>query len=356
MGFSVGIVGLPNVGKSTLFKALTKKEIDISNYPFCTIDPNVGIVKVPDERLEKLADFSSSKKIIPTAIEFVDIAGLVKDAHKGEGLGNKFLANIREVEMIVHLVRGFEDGKITHVSNKINPQNDLETINLELILADIETVNKRLVKTEKEARSGDKEAILFKGVLEKYKSVLEDEKMANSVELDENEKKVFKGFQLLTNKPILYVVNVNENQEIDKNKILPEIENKIFLPIKFEMDLSELSQEETSEFRKETNLDKNISGLDELIVKCYDLLNLMTFLTTGKDETRAWTVRKNSTAPQAGSAIHGDFEEKFIKASVINWQELLNSESWHNAIEKGALRTEGKEYVVQDGDVIEFKI
>ena len=356
MGFSVGIVGLPNVGKSTLFKALTKKEIDISNYPFCTIDPNVGIVKVPDERLEKLAKFSESKKIISTAIEFVDIAGLVKDAHKGEGLGNKFLANIREVEMIVHLVRGFEDGKITHINNKINPQDDSEIINLELILADIETVNKRLVKVEKEVRSGDKEAILFKSVLEKYKSALENEKMANSVELDENEKKVFKGFQLLTAKPILYVVNVNEDQEINKNEILPEINNKLFLPIKFELDLSELSKEEADEFRKETSLNKNIFGLDELIIKCYDLLNLMTFLTTGKDETRAWTVKKNSTAPQAGNAIHGDFEEKFIKASVINWQELLNSGSWHNAIEKGALRTEGKEYIVQDGDVIEFKI
>lgn len=356
MGFSVGIVGLPNVGKSTLFKALTKKEIDISNYPFCTIDPNVGIVKVPDERLQKLADFSSSKKIIPTAIEFVDIAGLVKDAHKGEGLGNKFLANIREVDMIVHLVRGFEDGKITHVSNKINPEDDLETINMELILADIETVNKRLIKTEKEARSGDKEAILFKSVLEKYKLALEDEKMANSVELDENERKVFKGFQLLTNKPILYVINVNENQEINKNKILPEIKNKIFLPIKFEMDLSELSKEEVLEFRKETNLDKNISGLDELIVRCYDLLDLMTFLTTGKDETRAWTIRKDSTAPQAGSAIHGDFKEKFIRASVINWQELLNAGSWQNAVDQGILRTEGKEYIVQNGDVIEFKI
>ena len=356
MGFSVGIVGLPNVGKSTLFKALTKKEIDISNYPFCTIDPNVGIVKVPDQRLEKLAKFSESAKIIPTAIEFVDIAGLVKNAHQGEGLGNKFLANIREVEMIVHLVRGFEDGKITHINNKINPQDDLEIINLELILADIETINKRLVKTEKEARSGDKEAILFKSVLEKYKSALENEQMANSVELNENEKKVFKGFQLLTSKPILYVVNVNENQTINKNEILPEIKNKLFLPIKFELDLSELSEEEMLEFRKETSLDENISDLDELIVKCYDLLNLMTFLTTGKDETRAWTVKKNSTAPQAGNAIHGDFEEKFIKASVINWQELLDSGSWHNAIEKGALRTEGKEYIVQDGDVVEFKI
>jgi GTP-binding protein YchF len=242
--------------------------------------------------------------------------------------------------MIVHIVRGFEDGKITHVNNKINPKDDMEIINLELILADIETVNKKLVKTEKEARSGDKEAILFKNILEKYKSLLENEKMANAVELDKNEKIASKGFQLLTNKPILYVVNVNENQEIDKNKILPEIENKIFLPIKFEMDLSELSKEETLEFKKETNLNKNISGLDELITKCYNLLNLMTFLTTGKDETRAWTVKKNSTAPQAGSAIHGDFEEKFIKASIINWQKLLNAGSWQNAIDQGILKTD----------------
>lgn len=356
MGFSVGIVGLPNVGKSTLFKALTKKEIDISNYPFCTIDPNVGIVKVPDKRLQKLADFSKSKKIIPTAIEFVDIAGLVKDAHKGEGLGNKFLANIREVDIIVHIVRGFENGNITHVNNKIDPQDDSETINIELILADIETTNKRLTKVEKEARSGDKEAILFKSVLEKYKSALENEKMANTVNLDKNEKIASKGFQLLTNKLVLYVININENQTIEKDKILPEIKNKVFIPIKFEMDLSELSPEEAQEFKEETNLDKDISSLNDLITRCYNLLGLITFLTTGEDETRAWTVKKDSTAPQAGNAIHGDFEEKFIKASVINWKKLLESGSLQNAIEKGLLRTEGKEYIVQDGDVIEFKI
>jgi len=356
MSLSVGIVGLPNVGKSTLFKALTKKEIDISNYPFCTIDPNVGIVKVPDERLEKLAVFSKSKKTVPTAIEFVDIAGLVKDAHKGEGLGNKFLANIREVDMIVHLVRGFEDGNIVHIDNKINPKSDLETINLELILADLETINKRLIKTEKEARSGDKEAILFRSVLEKYKTAKKKKKMANSVKLDKNEKDVFRGFQLLTDKPILYVINVNENQEINENKFLPEIENKIFLPIKFELDLSELSKDEAEEFRKETKLDKNISSLDELITKCYKSLNLITFLTTGEMETRAWTVKKNSTAPQAGSAIHGDFEEKFIRANIINWRKLLDVGSWQNAADKGILKTEGKEYIVQDGDVVEFKI
>ena len=356
MSFSVGIVGLPNVGKSTLFKTLTKKEIDISNYPFCTIDPNVGVVKVPDERLRKLAEFSCSKKIIPTVIEFVDIAGLVKGAHRGEGLGNKFLANIREVDMIVHVVRGFENDNIIHVSDKINPQDDLEIINLELVLADLETVNKRLVKTEKEARSGDKEALLLKVVLSKYKTALEDEKMANSVELSQNEKRVVQGLQLLTNKPVLYVINVSEDQEIDSSKFLPEIENKIFLPIKFELDLSELTKEEAQEFRRETSLDENIIGLDELITRCYSLLNLITFLTTGEMETRAWTIRKDSTAPQAGSAIHSDFEEKFIRANIINWQKLLDAGSWQKAIDQGILKIEGKDYIVQDGDVIEFKI
>lgn len=356
MGFSVGIVGLPNVGKSTLFKTLTKKEIDISNYPFCTIDPNVGIVKVPDERLQKLADFSRSEKIIPTAIEFVDIAGLVKDAHKGEGLGNKFLANIREVDMIAHLVRGFEDSNITHVSGKTNPQSDVEIINLEMILADLETVSKSLSKIEKEARSGDKNSVAMKNILEKYKQALENEKFANTVILDEAEKRVFKGLQFLTNKPILYIINVNENQKINKEKILPKIENKIFIPIKFELDLSELSSEEALEFRTETKLDENISSLEDFIAKCYNLLGLVTFLTTGKDETRAWTIKKNSTAPQAGRAIHSDFEEKFIRASVINWQKLLYAGSWQNAADKGLLRTEGKEYIVQDGDVVEFKI
>ncbi|MFZ2970205.1 MAG: redox-regulated ATPase YchF [Minisyncoccia bacterium] len=356
MGFSVGIVGLPNVGKSTLFKALTKKEIDISNYPFCTIDPNVGIVKVPDQRLEKLTVFSKSKKTVPTAIEFVDIAGLVKDAHKGEGLGNKFLANIREVDMIAHIVRGFEDNNIIHVSGKTDPRSDVETINLELILSDLETVTKSLSKVEKEARSGDKNAIALKNILEKYKKVMEDGKFANSVILDDIEKKVSKGLQLLTNKPILYIVNVNENQKIDETKLLAEIKNKIFVPIKFELDLSELSLEEAGEFKKETNLDHNISSLDDLITKCYDLLGLVTFLTTGEDETRAWTIKKDSTAPQAGRAIHTDFEQKFIRASVINWQKLLEAGSWSSAVEKGLLRTEGKEYIVQDGDVIEFKI
>lgn len=356
MGFSVGIVGLPNVGKSTLFKTLTKKEVDISNYPFCTIDPNVGIVKVPDPRLEKLAVFSKSKKIVPTAIEFVDIAGLVKDAHKGEGLGNKFLANIREVDMIAHVVRGFEDGNIIHVSNKIDPKGDIEVINLELILADLETVNKMLSRSERDVKSGDKAAIIQKNILARYKDALEKGKMANTVRIEETEKEAAKSISLLTNKPVLFVVNVNESQKIDKDNFLPDIKNKVFLPIKFELDLAELPDQEASEFRKEANMDKNISSLDELITRCYDLLGLITFLTTGEDETRAWTIKKDSTAPQAGRAIHTDFEQKFIRASVINWQKLLDAGSWANAVEKGLLRTEGKEYIVQDGDVIEFKI
>jgi len=356
MGFSVGIVGLPNVGKSTLFKILTKKEIDISNYPFCTIDPNVGIVKVPDERLDKLTKFSKSAKTIPTAIEFVDIAGLVKGAHEGEGLGNKFLSNIREVDMIVHIVRGFENGKITHVHNKVDPASDVETINTELILSDLETVEKRLAKIEKEARSGDKKAIALKAVLEKYKTALENEKMANTVKLDEKEKEIKKELQLLTDKPILYVVNVSEDQKVSELDILPDIENKLFLPIQFELDLAELSPEEVEDFRKEASVDSQISRMEDLTTRCYELLGLITFLTTGKDETRAWTIKKGSTAPQAGSAIHSDFEEKFIRASVINWQKLIEAGSLGNAVEKGLLRTEGKTYIVQDGDVIEFKI
>lgn len=349
-------MGLPNVGKSTLFKTLTKKEIDISNYPFCTIDPNVGIVKVPDARLEKLTEFSESAKTIPTAIEFVDIAGLVKGAHEGEGLGNKFLANIREVDMIAHIVRGFPSGKITHVHDKVDPAHDVDVINTELILADLDTVEKRLAKVEKEARSGEKKAIALKVVLEKYKAALKNERMAHTVELDEKEQETVKELQLLTSKPVLYVVNVSEEQKDSELDILPDIPNKIFLPIQFELELTELPPEEAEVFRAEAKLDPKISSLEDLTARCYGLLGLITFLTTGKDETRAWTIRQGSTAPQAGSAIHSDFEEKFIKASVINWQKLIDAGSLGNAVEKGLLRTEGKTYVVQDGDVIEFKI
>jgi len=374
MGFSAGIVGLPNVGKSTLFKALTKKSVDISNYPFCTIDPNVGVVKVPDERLEKLAKFSRSKKIVPTAIEFVDIAGLVKNAHQGEGLGNKFLANIREVDMIVQVVRGFESGKITHVNNKVDPLADIETINLELILADLNTVNNALEKNSRGVKANDKLAIKSEGILLKYKEALEKEQLASAVEIDKSDWENNPDFlgmtiakQLLTNKPMLYVVNVSENKELGYQRSkLNSLSNVLFLPIKMEAELSELSEEEIALLRKEyiSGTDKinkadgeyEAATLDELIKKCYQLLNLITFLTTGMDETRAWTIKKNSTAPQAGRAIHSDFEEKFIRANVINWRDLINAGSLQGAAEKGLLRTEGKSYIVKDGDVIEFRI
>jgi len=374
MGFSAGIVGLPNVGKSTLFKALTKKSVDISNYPFCTIDPNVGVVKVPDERLEKLAKFSRSKKIVPTAIEFVDIAGLVKNAHQGEGLGNKFLANIREVDMIVQVVRGFESGKITHVNNKVDPLADIETINLELILADLNTVNNALEKNSRGVKANDKLAIKSEGILLKYKEALEKEQLASAVEIDKSDWENNPDFlgmtiakQLLTNKPMLYVVNVSENKELGYQRSkLNSLSNVLFLPIKMEAELSELSEEEIALLRKEyiSGTDKinkadgeyEAATLDELIKKCYQLLNLITFLTTGMDETRAWTIKKNSTAPQAGRAIHSDFEEKFIRANVINWRDLINAGSLQGASEKGLLRTEGKSYIVKDGDVIEFRI
>lgn len=325
----IGIVGLPNVGKSTLFNALTKKGVLAANYPFATIDPSVGIVPVPDERLWKLSEFSKSKKTIPAVVEFVDIAGLVAGASKGEGLGNKFLANIREVDAILEVVRVFEDKDIIHVENKVDPTHDVTVINMELMLADLETVLKRLDTNNRDFKRGEKDAVLLHGALEKVKLVLEDEKMASTAVLDDKEKPLIAQMNLLTMKPILYALNISEaSDNVDYQA--PGMFVKID-PV----------------FEK---------GLDELIKKSYELLGLQTYFTTGEDESRAWTIKIGSTAPQAGAAIHTDFLTKFIRAQVINWQDLLDAGSIGEARGKGLLRTEGKDYIVKDGDVIEFLV
>lgn len=349
----IGIVGLPNVGKSTLFKALTRNPVDINNYPFCTIEPNVGIVKVPDERLEKLATMSNSKKVVPAIVEFVDIAGIVKGASVGEGLGNKFLANIREVDAIVQVVRVFENGSIVHVSNKIDPAGDIEVINTELILADLETVNKTEVRIEKEVRGNKKGADKQLETVRKIKCVLEKGKLANEIEeitealSEENSKIIIREMSLLTMKPFLFVYNVSDVSQ----KLSNELENRphVKLDIKIEEELNEMTKEEIEEMELRSNI-------NELILKSYELLGLITFLTTGEDESRAWTIKKGSTAPMAGAAIHNDFKDRFIFADVIFWDKLLKAGSWGKARELGLLRTEGKEYVVKDGDVVEFKV
>lgn len=360
MSLSVGIVGLPNVGKSTLFKTITKKQVDISNYPFCTIEPNVGVVAVPDERLEKLAIFSNSKKIVPATIQFVDIAGLVRNANKGEGLGNQFLAHIKEVDMICEVVRVFNNGDIIHVEGKIDPKSDIEIINYELILKDLDVVEKHLEKTKKEAKSGDKEKIKRAELLEQMKNELQ--KSALLYSLSKNEefesiRAIAQELGLLTIKPILFLFNGEKNsQNLDhiKNlrKELSFIEHFVLMDVKLEAEITELSEEE----KKELGYEGSESSLDLLIKSCYNLLNLITFLTTGEDETRAWTIEARCSAPQAAGKIHSDFEKQFIRAEVIYWRNLLDAGSLIKAKEKGLIKTEGKEYLVKDGDVIEFKI
>ncbi|MES3004727.1 MAG: redox-regulated ATPase YchF [Patescibacteria group bacterium] len=365
MSLSIGIVGLPNVGKSTLFNALTKKSVPAENYPFCTIDPSVGIVPVPDERLWKLTELSKSAKTIPAVVEFVDIAGLVKGASTGEGLGNKFLTNIRETDAILEVVRIFEDDKVIHVDGKINPLSDIEVINLELILADEETVAKRIGNLQKDIKAGKKEAIFEGEVLGNVLENLKQGKLVNTMTFDEKQWPVVKQMNLLSSKPIMYALNkkgggknldeMNDERYTKLIEFFKQNNNEwVLIDAGIEHELKDLEGDEKEMFR--TELGGKDDGIDTLIKSGYKLLNLITYFTTGEDETRAWTVKKDSTAPVAGQAIHTDFKDKFIRAEIVAYSDLISSGSYAVAREKGQVRTEGKEYIVKDGDIIEFRI
>ena len=363
MSLSVGIVGLPNVGKSTLFNALTKNEVLMANYPFATIDPTVGVVAVPDSRLATLSEISKSAETIPAVVEFVDIAGLVKGASAGEGLGNKFLANIRETDMIAEVVRIFEDSDIHHVSGGIDPMGDIETINLELIMADAETVSKRLGNVERDAKRGDKEAVAEKAVLERMLPHLEAGQLANRLEMTDEEKKSVKGLHLLTMKAFLYVCNkkqgafnLDEHNDDRWQELVNFFESTgsdyVIVDAGMEHELKDLADDEKNEFRREYGAQG--SGVEALIRAAYHRLGLMSYFTTGEKETRAWTVPIGSTGPEAGAAIHTDFKDKYIRAQVMTFDDLVAAGSKAAARDAGKLRTEGKEYIVKDGDVIEF--
>jgi len=351
----VGIVGLPNVGKSTLFKALTKKQVDTANYPFCTIDPNVGVVAVPDERLEKLSVVSHSEKIIPATIEFVDIAGLVKNAHKGEGLGNQFLANIREVDAIVEVIRDFQDENVIHVEGSVNPERDKDIIHLELIMADLATVEKRIRSAEHEIKSGDKNALKLFGTLKIIKKTLEQGRLANEIGLTDEEKKSVKELGLLTLKPIIYVKNIDDAlQSNTPDTLSPNTSDIISINAKLEAELADLPETELKEYLKELNI--TVTGLDKLITASYNILGLITFLTSGPKETRAWTIKRGAKAPEAAAVIHTDFEKGFIRAEVCNWQDFIKYDGDLGVKEKGLMRLEGKDYTIQDGDTIYFRV
>lgn len=362
---SIGIVGLPNVGKSTLFNALTKKSVNTANYPFCTIDPSVGVVAVPDRRLWELSGFSHSKKTIEAAIEFVDIAGLVKGAADGEGLGNQFLAHIREVDVIAEVVRVFEDDNIAHVSGSVDPMRDVEVINLELIMADFQTISKRIASLSRDIKKGEKDALVEYEVLKRIEEALDQGELASSLAFTEQELNIVKNFHLLTMKPILYVLNKksgskNLDSEVSEKykKFLDFLKSSesgwVFVDAHTEQDLKDLDAEEKKKLLKED--DRDNYGINNLISASYTLLSLITFFTTGEDETRAWTVKEGSTAPEAGAVIHSDFRDKFIKAEVVQASVLLEAGSYKSAREKGLIRTEGKNYKIEDSDVVEFKI
>ena len=360
----LGIVGLPNVGKSTLFNSLTKAGAESANYPFCTIDPNVGVVPVPDERLDVLTKMHESKKTVPAVIEFVDIAGLVKGASKGEGLGNQFLSNIREVDAIVHVVRCFEDTNIVHVDGSIDPLRDIETINLELIFSDVEILDRRIAKTARGANN-DKKLAKEVEMMKRLKDFLEEGHLAKNFELlDEEEEEWFKEYNLLTAKPVIYAANVSEddladdgasNEQVAKvREFAKEEKSEVFvICAQIEQELADLDEDEKKEYLEDLGVES--SGLDKLVAASYSLLGLISFLTAGEDECRAWTIKKGTKAPQAAGKIHTDFERGFIKAEVVNYQDLLDNGSLAAAREKGIVGMEGKEYVVKDGDVILFR-
>lgn len=345
MSFSMGIVGLPNVGKSTLFKALTKIKVDIAPYPFTTIHPNIGVVYVPDERLKKIAEIIKPEKITPTIIEFVDIAGLVKGAHKGEGLGNQFLAQVRNCDAVLEVVRAFSDSNVENVLGEINPEKEIEIVQVELLMKDLEILENLISKQEKETKIKEKTAINKLGFLKKIKDLVSQGKSIFEIRLTEEEKNEIKEYQFLTQKPIFYVLNAN-----DANKTLNSKFKYLAMNLKDEEGISELEENESKELGFK-------SQLDQLILACYNILDLITFYTVaGGKETRAWTLKRGLTAPDAGGIVHSDFKEKFIKAEVINWEELAKAGNWKKARELGWLKLIGHDYMVQDGDVIEFRI